>query len=281
MRALRYVDVAIWFALRDTGDDPGNLDSNFGLLRARRRRQAGLRRVPLHGRRADAGATGAMGARVAVVVPCFNDGALIREALRSVREDEPVELVVVDDASTDPATLEVLDGLRAEGVRVIRHEVNQHLLGGAHDRPGRDVGALRLSRSTPTTGASRGARPRWPTGSTPCPDAAVVARRLRGVRHAATLLRAVPDELDPFRDRVLATSTPSPRCSAAALLGGRTAGGRRCAGLRGLGPVDVARRGRHADGAPRRGAPQSTAAGCTATRMLTAAKRKHRGSTAS
>jgi glycosyltransferase involved in cell wall biosynthesis len=38
-----------------------------------------------------------------------------------------VEVVVVDDASTDPGTIEVLDGLRGEGVHVVRHEHNRGL----------------------------------------------------------------------------------------------------------------------------------------------------------
>lgn len=61
-------------------------------------------------------------ARVAVVVPCFNDGAYVEAAVASVQENEPVELVVVDDGSSDPATLDVLDGLRAQGVRVLRRD---------------------------------------------------------------------------------------------------------------------------------------------------------------
>jgi glycosyltransferase involved in cell wall biosynthesis len=65
--------------------------------------------------------------RVAVIVPCFNDGSFVREALESVAEEEAVELVVIDDASTDPATAAVLDGLSRDGVRVVRHEGNQGL----------------------------------------------------------------------------------------------------------------------------------------------------------
>jgi peptidoglycan/xylan/chitin deacetylase (PgdA/CDA1 family)/GT2 family glycosyltransferase len=72
----------------------------------------------------DAEAEGAPPARVVAVVPCFNDGAFVLGALNSIREPEPVEAVVVDDASTEPATLEVLNGLRAAGVRVVRHERN-------------------------------------------------------------------------------------------------------------------------------------------------------------
>ena len=60
--------------------------------------------------------------RVAVIIPCYDDGALAQEAVASVHEDEPVELVVVDDGSTDAETLERLDALRADGVHVVRRE---------------------------------------------------------------------------------------------------------------------------------------------------------------
>jgi cellulose synthase/poly-beta-1,6-N-acetylglucosamine synthase-like glycosyltransferase len=62
-------------------------------------------------------------ARVAVIVPCFNDGAFVTQAVRSVREEEPVEIVVVDDGSTDAATLGELGRLQAAGVRVV-HQAN-------------------------------------------------------------------------------------------------------------------------------------------------------------
>ncbi|MCW3011110.1 MAG: polysaccharide deacetylase family protein [Solirubrobacterales bacterium] len=61
-----------------------------------------------------------------MVVPCFDDGATLREALGDLTGQEPVELVVVDDGSRDVATLAVLDELRAEGIRVLRQE-NQGL----------------------------------------------------------------------------------------------------------------------------------------------------------
>jgi glycosyltransferase involved in cell wall biosynthesis/SAM-dependent methyltransferase len=64
-------------------------------------------------------------ARVAVVISCFNLGAHVAEAVASVRESEPVEVVVVDDASDDPLTVEALDRLEADGTRVIRHARNQ------------------------------------------------------------------------------------------------------------------------------------------------------------
>jgi glycosyltransferase involved in cell wall biosynthesis len=73
------------------------------------------------------GPTPSSAVRVAVIIPCHNDGQLAREAVRSTIGSEPSEVVVVDDASTEPATLEALEGLQGEGVRVIRHEHNQGL----------------------------------------------------------------------------------------------------------------------------------------------------------
>lgn len=58
--------------------------------------------------------------RVAVVIPCHDDGPFAEQAVASVRELEPVELVVVDDGSTDEATLAALARLEAGGVRVLR-----------------------------------------------------------------------------------------------------------------------------------------------------------------
>ncbi len=66
-------------------------------------------------------------ARVCVVVPCYDDGDLLPGALDSIEEAEPVEVVVVDDASQDDATRRTLDRLSAEGTRVVRHPVNRHL----------------------------------------------------------------------------------------------------------------------------------------------------------
>ena len=60
--------------------------------------------------------------RIAVVIPCFNDGATVGEAVRSSQTQEPCEIVVVDDGSTDPATLEVLESLASDGIVVLRQE---------------------------------------------------------------------------------------------------------------------------------------------------------------
>jgi glycosyltransferase involved in cell wall biosynthesis len=60
--------------------------------------------------------------RVAVVVPCFNDGQTLPGTLASLRGEEPHELVVVDDGSDDPATLAALAQLAGQGTRVVRRE---------------------------------------------------------------------------------------------------------------------------------------------------------------
>jgi glycosyltransferase involved in cell wall biosynthesis len=60
--------------------------------------------------------------RVAVVVPCFDDGETLGETLVSLQGQEPHELVVVDDGSTDPTTLNVLTTLERSGVRVVHRE---------------------------------------------------------------------------------------------------------------------------------------------------------------
>ncbi len=62
--------------------------------------------------------------RIGVIIPCFNDGAFLPETLDSIREPEPVDVVVVDDCSTDSATLELYSRLEARGYRVLRHATN-------------------------------------------------------------------------------------------------------------------------------------------------------------
>ena len=58
---------------------------------------------------------------VAVVVTCFNYGAYLHEAVASALEQEggAPQVVVVDDGSTDPATLDALERL-PDGVRLLR-----------------------------------------------------------------------------------------------------------------------------------------------------------------
>jgi glycosyltransferase involved in cell wall biosynthesis len=57
--------------------------------------------------------------RVAVIVACFNDGRTLIQTLASLHDEEPHELVIVNDGSTDADTLDVLARLREQGLRII------------------------------------------------------------------------------------------------------------------------------------------------------------------
>lgn len=59
--------------------------------------------------------------RVSVIIPCFNDGQFIKEALASVEvyPDLIYEIIIVNDGSTDPVTCQVFDELRGKGYKVI------------------------------------------------------------------------------------------------------------------------------------------------------------------
>ena len=58
--------------------------------------------------------------RVSVIVPAYNESAGIEAAVRSlVASDHPVEIIVVDDGSTD-GTADLVESLGLPGVRVIR-----------------------------------------------------------------------------------------------------------------------------------------------------------------
>jgi glycosyltransferase involved in cell wall biosynthesis len=59
---------------------------------------------------------------VAVVIPCFDDGATLPATLESLHAQEACEIVVVDDGSRDEATLGVLREVELRGVRVLRQQ---------------------------------------------------------------------------------------------------------------------------------------------------------------
>jgi glycosyltransferase involved in cell wall biosynthesis len=61
-------------------------------------------------------------ARIAVVIPCFNDGATVGDTVASVRTQEACELVVVNDGSDDETTRRRLAELEQDGVRVVHQE---------------------------------------------------------------------------------------------------------------------------------------------------------------
>jgi glycosyltransferase involved in cell wall biosynthesis/GT2 family glycosyltransferase len=92
------------------------------------RRQAEARRLGFR-RRVEAGDFPELPSpTVTVVIPCFDQGGFLEEALMSVFEQTfgSWEVIVVDDGSTDPETLAVLDELRLPRTRVIR-QTNQGL----------------------------------------------------------------------------------------------------------------------------------------------------------
>jgi glycosyltransferase involved in cell wall biosynthesis len=62
--------------------------------------------------------------RVSIVIPCYNHGEYLIEAVASVERsvEEPCELILVNDGSDDPRTLEVLDLLGEAGYRVLNQE---------------------------------------------------------------------------------------------------------------------------------------------------------------
>ncbi len=67
-------------------------------------------------------------ATVSVIIPCFNQGAFVDEALDSVLAQtfDDIEIIVVNDGSTDPLTVGALQALRRPRTRVV-HTANQGL----------------------------------------------------------------------------------------------------------------------------------------------------------
>jgi len=62
--------------------------------------------------------------RLSVIIPCFNDGHFLDEAVESVLNyiEQPVEIIIVNDGSTDPFTLTILERLKGETVKVLSHK---------------------------------------------------------------------------------------------------------------------------------------------------------------
>jgi len=62
--------------------------------------------------------------KVSIVIPCFNHGEFLPEAVASVTniKRNDIELIVVDDGSTDERTRKEMEALIAQGIKVVRQE---------------------------------------------------------------------------------------------------------------------------------------------------------------
>jgi len=60
--------------------------------------------------------------KVSIVIPCYNQGAMLREALASVEEvrnENLLEVIIVDDGSSDAETIRILKEFREAGYSVV------------------------------------------------------------------------------------------------------------------------------------------------------------------
>jgi glycosyltransferase involved in cell wall biosynthesis len=112
--AMRVLPRRVKDRFRDVASWPAEVERR---ARAARRSavEEGIRRgrYPVHDR-----------PRVSVVIPCFNQGEFLGEALVSVFEQafDQWEVVVVDDGSTDVTTREIIDAIDWPRVTVVRQE---------------------------------------------------------------------------------------------------------------------------------------------------------------
>ncbi|WP_084031657.1 glycosyltransferase family 2 protein [Anaerobacillus arseniciselenatis] len=67
---------------------------------------------------------------VSIIIPCYNYGKYIEEAVQSALDQtyENIELIIVNDASTDPFTIDILEKLNHHSkLTIIHHESNKKL----------------------------------------------------------------------------------------------------------------------------------------------------------
>jgi len=70
-----------------------------------------------------------MNPRISIIIPCYNHGQYVREAISSVEkctDKHLYEMIIVNDGSTDPFTIEEMERLAHDGYQVI-NQVNQGL----------------------------------------------------------------------------------------------------------------------------------------------------------
>lgn len=66
--------------------------------------------------------------KVSIIIPCYNQGEFVHDAIRSIlgQEDASIEIIIVNDGSTDNATIEILNSYSSSIIRVL-HTTNQGL----------------------------------------------------------------------------------------------------------------------------------------------------------
>jgi Glycosyl transferase family 2 len=135
-------------------------------------------------------------ARIAVIIPCHDDGAYVPEAVASVGDLGDVEIVVVDDGSTDPDTIAVLGELAARGIAVV-HQDNAGL-SAARMAGVRATSAPYLYNLDADDLAAPEALAAMAELLDAEPDAAVCYGDYLEFGDSE-LIRAVPDTIDPYR----------------------------------------------------------------------------------
>lgn len=136
-------------------------------------------------------------ARICALVPCHDDADLVAEAVHSICETELVDVVVVDDASSEPRSQAVLSRLEEAGVTMVRLDRNVG--------PGRARTAGLARCTAPYVFALDGDDLAEPWTIAEMADrldadpgaAACVGDVLEFGEH--TMVRAVPARLDPYR----------------------------------------------------------------------------------
>lgn len=61
---------------------------------------------------------------VSVIMPCFNDGKYINESIDCIlnQEYKNIELIIIDDGSTDTETIDILDNISNEKIKILKTE---------------------------------------------------------------------------------------------------------------------------------------------------------------